>query len=269
MHSFHHRRMLSEHPFYREDIGKNSMLSYGFSRNPSGERTEWFGTDSQENLRKNTTIPERRAMLVSDGWMDRKISYCFNDFGFRSPDNYGDDLAKGNPIFIGGSTTEAIGINITDSWGYILSRNIDAKKFVNLGQSSGGIETVYRLLHAWVPVIRPSAVYYLPTPEPRREFVIAEKKTRVVTAWNNTRHEVDLMFHDLEINLAVRRTYDAMVELCRRYGASILTPTRSAIEIADELNKGKFARDLIHPGEIWHRTLASDHTFWQQLVFLK
>lgn len=124
-----------------------------------GQKLKYFSIDS-----------EKLARYEAD------IDYNINKAGFRM-DIEMDDVEQGCDIYIGDSTTFALGVRQEEGWAY----NHNTKdQFVNLSQVGGSLCTVTRMLGYWVPKLNPENVFLL-DPAPNRQEFLREDGV----AWNS------------------------------------------------------------------------------------
>ena len=267
--AFSHNEMMANHAMYNRISTDEMWNRYRFnSSNPVNSTSSFFNMDSEANFKKNLSIPNKRKLLEEYNWIDTKITYRFNNYGFRSPDDYTMENIQGQPIFIGGSVTDAAGGNIEDSWAYVLNSTLNSNIFFNLSQSGSGSDSVYRLLKAWAPISHPTDIYWAPTPEPRREFIMDESKSTVVASWTSDPDMIRVLMHIShlhEIDLHTIRMYDAIRMVANDLGANLYIPSELAIRTADIANAGRMARDLMHPSAVWHKTLADNIDKWLKI----
>ena len=118
-------------------------------------------TEAEFETRKRNPI--QFNLLKKLGWLDREIWYHLEANGFRTDNSvkdYNDYKGQKNVIWIGCSNTFALGVDLEDSYSYKLHKRIHSdSNYVNLSVSGKGIETWYRFLKYWIPVLRPSHVY--------------------------------------------------------------------------------------------------------------
>jgi hypothetical protein len=124
-------------------------------------------------------------MLERSGWLEPQppITYSYNSHGFR--DEELDDRPCG--MALGCSFTEGIGVRQEHTWPWVLGETVDHKVW-NLGIGGTGIDTCYRVMEFWIPLLKPRFVAMLDPPIPRIEICGANGKftTLITTGWENS-----------------------------------------------------------------------------------
>jgi len=129
-----------------------------------GTSQKWFHSDLEWWFDKNQ--PE--------GWTKDCIEYRFNAEGFRNDFDFS-DIQYGCDLYVGDSHTFGLGVNLEDTWAYKHHHIHGQGHFVNLGVSGGCLDTVTRLLAAWLPEIQPTNIYLLEPAPYRSEFILADE----------------------------------------------------------------------------------------------
>ena len=227
----------------------------------------WSGYDSEELWHANFHDPERRRQLAESGWLGKNtaITYDYNHQGFR--DDAFDDRPCG--IALGCSYTEGIGVAAQDTWPSQLTHLVGFKVW-NLGIGGVGIDTCFRAMDFWIPILKPRFVALLDPPIARLEICRADGGyTNLLTiGWENSdatspqdkfvRHwfaqEKNWQEHHRRHILAMRMlAQDAGVPFVHIFNGPIMQPsgdykqdarffTRGGLDILDR------ARDLAHAG---------------------
>ena len=116
-----------------------------------GQVHNFFATDSEEKWNRN------EEKLLRMGYTKDYLKYDLNEQGFRMFKSLTDEF--NDPIVcIGDSSTFGNGIRFEDIWMNFLK---EEGEIINLGSQGAGFITIYRLLKAWLPVIKPKAVCIL------------------------------------------------------------------------------------------------------------
>lgn len=205
---------------------------------------DWCVTDTQEQYELH--LKTRRDDLASLGWIDNKVSYTFNEHGFRCPSFEN----KPSIMFLGCSHTVGIGINIEDTWGHLVSKELNLH-CINLGQGGGTNDTAFRLGYHWIPKLKPKIVFLLQPQSSRLEiisrsqnihFLLTGQKTPVQwEGWYN-----DWLSVDSNSMLNFQKNTLALTEICKQNRAEFRCMSAGAIPQWDK------ARDLLHDGVISH-----------------
>lgn len=110
-------------------------------------------------------------MLEDSGWFgpNQPVSYRYNNHAFRDEDF--DDRICG--IALGCSYTEGVGVAESDTWPSQLT-DILGYKVWNLGIGGTGIDTCFRVMDFWAPVLNPRFIALLDPPIARIEICRAD-----------------------------------------------------------------------------------------------
>lgn len=217
----------------------------------------WEAYDSQE--RYNNNIKTQYALLKKYGWLDKEIIYKFNKHGFRCPDFDN----KPCIMFLGCSHTLGLGLNIEDTWSYLVHQTLNLG-YVNLGQAGSSHDTAFRLAYYWIPKLKPKIVFLL-KPEISRceiayngfnnffapcmfdEEIISDKKEYL--KWYKL-----WVSEDSNYFLNSEKNTLGINEICRRYNSKFYyldTEYFLSLECRVDL-----ARDLSHLGILSNRLFA-------------
>lgn len=129
--------------------------------------SRWAGTDSQDQFEQNSKDPDKLKQLQDLGWTDLgAIWYSYNSHGFRDVEF--DDRPCG--IAIGCSHTEGLGIPQSAAWPSVLSKLTNTHVW-NLGVGGSSIDTCFRLLDYWLPILKPQFVTMCVPPADRVEVI--------------------------------------------------------------------------------------------------
>lgn len=253
---------------------------FGFARCKPHTVARWMQTDDERQWRDSQANPETREKLRVSGWTDHSIEYRYNNYGFRSYDDYHLINPKAGPMFLGCSITEGIGLNIEQTWAHRMSRIIGGR-FYNLGQAAAGIEAQYRLLRAWAPALRPTAIFTLGAIGPRREILSDDGSHMVVGPWRTARHEPWLnadpdefertevaLMSRMDQDVSTERALDAIKHVTIRLGIPLYMPLARTAERAKQhgFPTEQFARDGMHHGVGYHEVLSRGLDDWQRVA---
>jgi hypothetical protein len=249
-----------------DDITFNGI--YGKSMYKPNHASNWCVPDTEELFHQHMADKEKSSILKSLDWSKDSIIYKFNNHGFRSNDDW--DLFSSEPgnMFLGCSFTLGIGLNIEDTWSYKVSSQLGGK-FYNLAQSGTGIETQYRMLKAWGPLLKPRRIFTIGSFEPRREFFTHRIRPTVIGWWSQghcAQHIMSVISPKEEIDITIFRCLDAMISIATRINAELWCARPDDVMLADISADAASARDLMHKGPLWHSTLASTVGNWERLA---
>lgn len=251
-----------------------------------GQVHNFFATDSEENWNRN------EEKLLRMGYTKDYLNYDLNEQGFRMFKSLTDEF--NDPIVcIGDSSTFGNGIRFEDIWINFLKEEGD---IINLGSQGAGFITIYRLLKAWLPVIKPKAVYMAEPIQKRPEFysgivphIIGENARDMdKDFWkeylNNDRTEgvyrslcldaIKNLVKELGIRLYFLETpWDTPIFGDHGWRRNMFL-TKKYVMTAAKYNSnhdqvGQIARDLLHPGSDIHAHIAQEfnHMFDNNLLY--
>ena len=126
------------------------------------QTVDWCPSDDKETFEKNMSNPKTKKLLKSNGWLDKDITYSFNEHGYRC-DSF--DLPC-EVLFAGCSQTMGIGLPLDMLWA---SRVADHLKIPYHNIACGGADWqhVSQRLVYWLPILEPKIVVLKEPPETR------------------------------------------------------------------------------------------------------
>lgn len=262
------------HSMQIHDVGDDEFLRrFGFSRCKPYTVARWMQTDSEQAWRDNQSNPATRERLKASGWTENSIEYSYNNHGFRSYDDYHPrdaKNAKAGPMFLGCSTCEGIGLRLEDTWAHRLWTSMGGV-FYNMGQGGTGIETQYRLMRAWVPFIRPTAIFTLGAIVPRREVLNDYGiPYHIIGPWTDyaSGSSAERLLGQAETDISTQRTFDAMRYVATTTGTPLYTISLDAMHRATQRHEKEraLARDAIHYSKPWHEELSRGMDDWLRVA---
>jgi hypothetical protein len=212
----------------------------------------WYGSDSKESFDKNLLDPISRAWVVDAGWVENEITYKFNKQGFRSIE-FDTDISAG--MALGCSFTQGVGVLQEHSWPSIVSKKIQYPIW-NLGIGAGSMDTVFRLLDYWLPILKPKFVLVACPSKYRIEICNSDG------TFNNflpahTPHGEQLalykewIMHEANSDLNFKKNLLAIASLCNQHSIPL-----HELSVDKDFISDHKARDLIHPGAQSHCDFA-------------
>jgi hypothetical protein len=157
---------------------------------PKNRTLSWSGSDTKENLEKNTN---------RDYWKDIDISYVYNAQGFRTY-NLTDLYEKKINVALGCSLTEGIALPISWAWPTLLEEKTDLP-MLNLGLGGGSTDTVARILSNISEMYNIQTVYILWPHFSRFELAYLSGICPITTHNKNfDKNHMWNMDHDVSIN---------------------------------------------------------------------
>jgi len=226
-------------------------MSLPIHRNSSLANTTqlWHRMDSEERFKQHCANPQQFQTLKELGWIDKKFDYRFNQQGFRSIEF---DSVKSAGMAFGCSYTQGIGLPIEDVWPSIISKNLDYPLW-NLGVGGSSMDTVFRLAEYWIPTLKPEFVLIAGPFESRIE--ICDVNGDFITYMpldNISRFYKEWIMNSVNGQLNFKKNLLAITEICNRYSIPVI-----ALEVENNLNTDRNARDLSHSGIKTHREYAN------------
>jgi hypothetical protein len=151
-------------------------------------------------------------------------------------------------MFLGCSHTLGIGINIEDTWGHLVSKELNLR-CINLGQGGGTNDTAFRLGYHWIPKLKPKIVFLL-QPESSRIEIISRSQNiqflsigqKIPVQWQ--RWYNDWLLVDSNSMLNFQKNTLALTEICKQNRAKFRYVS------SDDMPQWDKARDLAHDGVI-------------------
>jgi hypothetical protein len=215
---------------------------------PRNGNLSWCPSDTEElflnNIKKNPGDPT----LIY--YKDNPIDYYFNNFGFRTPDDF--NTTDWGNVFLGCSMTFGIGHHLGNTWSYKLNQLVGGK-FWNLSSGGTGIMTSSRLLFGFKDFLRIKNVFHFKSKFMRYEFLRDDRIFDCNTWATTDPFFVENLFTDNHVNM----TYDihslAIKKMCEMIGCNYYCI--DTVDFSIDLNQTENkigARDLIHPSIQWN-----------------
>jgi len=175
---------------------------------------QWTGSDSQARFDLNCKDPENLKLLQNLGWTNPGcVSYTYNSFGFR--DEEFDDRPCG--LALGCSHTEGVGIPQSAAWPSVLGK-LSGTHVWNLGVGGSGIDTCFRLLEHWLPILKPQFVTMCIPPADRVEVFDRGHPATVMVSQTEPAHLHSYFkvwaADDSNSEISKRKNLLAMQQLC-------------------------------------------------------
>ena len=241
----------------------------------------FIGYDSetlfQHNLKYNYNLLEK------NNWINTEIKYWYNNYGFRTHDDYNLEKDKDVNMFFGCSLTDGVGLNIEDTWGYKINQQLGGS-FYNFGQSGSGVDVTYRLLKAWTSKIVPQNIFIFiySLHKARREFLHSDdyinnsfgpwdlednnisilvnefKSNRELQAQKRKLY-LDFLSTEKEIELSYQRTWDAIMYVISQLDCNVYIPKQMKVHRAAKncRTAESYARDCFHLGSAFHDSMTN------------
>jgi hypothetical protein len=255
----------------------NFFQNYSYSYNKFNSDLFYCGIDTQELYNKN--LKEKKDLLEKNNWIGTEIKYSFNNYGFRTPYNFDVKNPQSGNMFLGCSITEGIGLKLEDIWAYKINKKLGGC-FYNLSQGGTGIETMYRLMRSWVPIIKPKNVFIMSIFKNRKEFINRKKHAYdIFGPWlidkkfkNSGTNKIKRFFYEKflisedEAEIFWEKNFDAIKYVSLKNNINLYLPNEKIMESAfvESKKQESFARDCIHTGVVFHDIMA-DLTNWEKI----
>ena len=246
------------------DLDPDSCISL-FNGMQYGKTYDWYSTDTKEKFQESK----------SEYWDEDSITYRVNSHGFRGDDLH--PIKSDSFIALGCSFTFGVGVTADQTWPSVLSKSLDMHGY-NLGAPACGVETMFRVLQYWLPILKSKHVFLLTNPGVRREFFNMDFKPHMyhtISAWSTGRYfpgDAHRFLNEREASISKSRALYAIKGLCDSHNVSLDILETSVEDVIDGLTRplrtweepfrstgqSNLGRDLLHPGPIYHSLVAKE-----------
>jgi hypothetical protein len=219
---------------------------------PGPRVTYWNGLDSEQRYRANSKDPVQRERLAQWGWLDRKIEYELNSWGFRSTGcREVEDIIGPSLVTLGCSFTFGTGLPYESTWPSLVSKQLGLD-LINLGTPGHGLDlNSHWLLTQGHTIKDPRAVAVL-IPPPGRITWVEEINDRLIgNTFSMTHLQNPSIIANLELNAFLN--YAKNMATIKLWAQSRNVPVYVFSAFAGNPSTFGLARDLCHNGEHWHR----------------
>ena len=182
-------------------------------------------------------------------WLKTVIEYQINSYGFRCPHPLTDKFKGPKYMAVGCSRTYGTGVLTKHSWPERLGEMLPGKMY-NMGVRGGSVETCYRLVKWWLPLIKPNAIFML-VPAPWRRELIFMNRIEVICEGHFLANDVKKLGTGPSDRLHQECIIDALHYHCETLGTKLFVITQDWGK-----DQADFARDLVHPGPLQHKIWA-------------
>ena len=214
----------------------------------ANQQVDWHGTDTKEQYQQN--LRKNQSDLQRYNWIDRPITYRFNQFGFRA-DEF--DSPGSNVLFLGCSHTLGVGLPYESTWTHIVSSELTLKNY-NLAIGGTSNDTAFRLAHHWIDQLQPGLTIFLSGPNSRIELHTPDDLIKDLSI-HEEGHDKNFMRqwigNNVNCNMNYLKNLLAIKQLCNERGIKFLHEELRNIHPIDK------ARDLQHYGEKTHSRIAA------------
>ena len=205
------------------------------------------------------------AELKENGWVDPDVDvvYEYNSYGFRDVEF---DGVSGGIMCMGCSHTMGQFLPAECAWPSIVSKRLGIDTW-NFGIMGGSNDSIYRLVKAWAPIMKPEAIFILVTYDARYEYLMTVRDAgpdrgifnNMGTVKNNKFHAHSLydnwLLDDHNLLLKRKQNMFGIKQVCKELNIPLIL--NDSVTIHDIPDKGR-ARDLIHFGRSVHEKFADD-----------
>ncbi len=234
---------------------------FGVSNNLPNAVYKWHTPDTADLFSKHLDATDSALLLQKLGWTAHNVEYRFNNFGFRTDDDFDIDNPKPGIMVVGCSFAEGEGVNLEDMWGYKICKKFNCA-FYNLAQGGSGVETQYRMIKAWAPILKPIAILSQGVHTHRYELW-SNSKCIHVNPWTDIKYaRIDPTFYrnvlmnDYQNDLTLSRTYDAIKHIVSELQIPFYEVYQPDLREYN-IDKNDYARDLSHPGKLYNSAVAN------------
>lgn len=229
----------------------------------------WGSTDSEKNYYHNLKKYHGRMHYSATD-----ITYNFNSFGYRSPEPQVNDMTP-CVVYLGCSYTSGVGLPEHECWTTLVHKGIEASLgtslgYHNLGASGASNDSIARR-SLFLKAINPVLVFVFYTSILRREY-IGRNNCHYEDAYGP--HRGAQAKQILDINDYNNDMYNfiknkAFIESVCSQKAPLISTSFEPLPIPSDAyffkrpdyNAGlgdPLARDMLHPGRIYHEKLANE-----------
>lgn len=216
---------------------------------------KWLSSDNRDEYKKN--LKKNKSLLDRGNWINKEIDYKINRYGFRCSEF----TTEPGIVWLGCSYTSGIGVMEEKTFAYQVSKKLNLKNW-NLSQAAGSNDTCFRIGSYWIPILKPKIVI-LVRPEISRFELInkhgtpeASPEREISKLWVLQRLNQQLQ---LERNISGLKYYTQQIgaEFYEFCGHGVFREfAKNDVNQNFPLHVDDLARDLMHPGNILHKTAA-------------
>jgi hypothetical protein len=208
---------------------------------------EWLPMDTEKRYSEN--VANRYDELVKFGWLDKKFSYKFNNYGFRS-DEFSNEPSM---VSLGCSYTCGIGLPLENCWASIVSNSLNLKNF-NLGIGASSNDTAFRMAHHWLPQLKPKVVVHLVTHRHRFEYHDNNSEIHNLSSWSNSQLWKIWALNDINSDMNMFKNTLAIQNICNNLGIKLIQIEFEKLNF--KIVGNDLARDLSHRGVKTNQNIA-------------
>jgi len=232
-----------------------NTLIHNYSR-VAGRTLHWDTTDNQPSYLKNIQNPKTYQRLSELGFLNAQIDYRYNSHGFRTRE-------FDRPVDVvcfGCSFTMGTGVHSQDTWPEQL-QILTGLQVANLGHAGSSNDTVFRFAEHYLKFLKPQYAIWLQTDRHRVELLDDSVPMSLNIMAGDTQNPcaddyfIKTWFStDENQMLNLKKNTMAFKYICKTIGVEPIILDRSLV--ATEKFPDNDARDLMHPGRDFYKTLA-------------
>lgn len=193
---------------------------------------------------------QNKEELEADGWTKESITYYVDKYQFRTRSPDGQPIETGQILALGCSNTWGVGMPHDDIWCSIVADELGLD-VVNLGVPAGSMDSMFRVLRAWIGTYKPKHIFVQAQGGSRREIVdYSTKIHRLMPSHSGTVPIAVaelLLTSETEFSLNYDKNLRAIKSLAQEHGATV-NVLRELTFYDEQINPKTPARDLQHPG---------------------
>ena len=216
----------------------------------------WDTTDNKDAYAKNLQNPTAYQRLSDLGFLNTQIDYRFNSYGFRTAEF---DRPV-DAVCFGCSFTMGTGVHSQDTWPEQLQA-LTGLSVANLGHAGSSNDTVFRFAEHYLKFLKPRYAVWLQTDRHRIELLDDSVPTSLNIMAGDTQNPcaddyfVKTWFAaDENQTLNLKKNTMAFKYVCETQGIEPIILDRILVTTLKFPDND--ARDLIHPGRDFYKTLA-------------
>jgi len=224
----------------------------------AGKETRWIPGD--DKTKYNDNMKKNLHLMQLNGWDGARgeLTYKINSDGFRA-DEFSNEPSV---MFLGCSMTMGVGIELENTWAQMIAKDLGLKNH-NLGTGGSNNDAAFRLFNHWHRRYKPELVVYY-SPPPVRLEIFYTNRLHIVNLlpnsgdWVNDRVYQMWISTDINAQLNQQKNLLAVEYLCKQSNIPLVwldNPQMFNLEDESEFISKEFGRDLLHPGNSWHRKM--------------
>ena len=211
----------------------------------------WLPSDTEERYKKHIANKETKQLLELNGWLDREITYSFNEYGYRC-DSFN---LPCEALFTGCSQTIGVAMPLDMLWSSRIAKHLDVP-YHNIACGGADWQHVAQRLFYWLPQLKPKVVILKEPPTGR--FNWWDQETVVSTCQFKAEELMSCKINQSRPLIDIISSHNSawyqysMLEFvkqqCKENGANLIVIPTGRLN-TDVDYKKDLARDLSHFGK--------------------